>query len=102
MDELNVEAMDEIINDLGTNYKKDEEVLEKILKEVNSIAFDISNSKDNEKLFPYIKKATKAIYLSRGGEGLKNRTEGSLSSSYENILETLRNDIIKNGLRRLR
>lgn len=102
MDESNVEMIDKIANDLGANYRKDEEVLVEILEEVSSIAFDISNNKDKEKLFPYIKKATKAIYLCRGSEGLQSRGEGSISNSYEDIIEKLRNDIVKNGLRRIK
>ena len=58
--------IDKIIADLGANYKDDKEVLSEILKEVTSIASDISNrQKNDEKLFPYIKKAVKAIYLSK-------------------------------------
>ena len=95
--------IDKIIADLGANYKDDEEVLSEILEEVCSIASDISNRPVNDiKLFPYIKKATKAIYLSRGAEGLESRNEGSISSSYEDIMEKLRNDIIKSGLRRIK
>lgn len=96
-------SIDKIIDDLGVNYKDDEEVLNEILEEVSSIASDISNRPANDvKLFPYIKKATKAIYLTRGAEGLTSRGEGSISSSYEDIIEKLRNDIIKSGLRRIR
>ena len=95
--------VDKIISDLEANYKDDKEVLIEILEEVNSIASDISNRpKDDVKLFPYIKKATKAIYLSRGAEGLISRNEGSISSSYEDIIDKLRNDIIKSGLRRIK
>lgn len=96
--------IDKIIKDLGPNYsKEDNEVLNEILEEVSSIASDISNrQKNDEKLFPYIKKAVKAIYLSRGTEGLTSRGEGSISSSYEDIMEKLRNDIIKSGLRRIK
>ena len=95
--------IEKIIADLGANYKDDKEVLEEMLEEVSSIASDISNrSKDDTKLFPYIKKATKAIYLSRGSEGLISRNEGSISTSFEDIIEKLRNDIIKSGLRRIK
>lgn len=96
--------LEKIIEDLGANYKDDDrEVLKNILEEVNSIASNISNRKtDDEKLFPYIKKAVKGIYLNRGAEGLTSRNEGSISSSYEDIVDKLRNDIIKNGLRRLK
>lgn len=96
-------SIDKIVADLGANYKEDEEVLTDILEEVSSIASDISNrQKNDEKLFPYIKKATKAIYLSRGSEGLSSRNEGSISTSFEDIIEKLRNDIIKSGLRRIK
>lgn len=95
--------IDKIIADLGANYKDDKEVLEEILEEVSSIASDISNrQKDDTKLFPYIKKATKAVYLARGAEGMTGRGEGAISSSYEDIMEKLRNNIIKSGLRRLK
>ena len=95
--------IDKIIADLGANYKDDKEVLNEILEEVSSIASDISNrQKNDEKLYPYIKKATKAIYLTRGAEGLQSRGEGSMSSSFEDIIDKLRNDIVKNGLRRLK
>lgn len=95
--------IDKIIADLGSNYNDDKAVLEEILEEVSSIASDISNRQEyDEKLFPYIKKATKAIYLSRGAEGLTSRNEGSISTSYEDIIDKLRNDIIKSGLRRIK
>lgn len=94
--------IDKIIDDLGANYQDDEEVLREILEEVNSIAFDISNNKNKDKLFPYVKKAAKAIYLCRGGEGLTSRNDGSISNSFEDIIEKLRNDIIKSGLRRFK
>lgn len=93
-----------IIVDLGANYREeDKEVLEEILVEVTSIASDISNrAKDDEKLFPYIKKAVKAEYLARGTEGLTSRSEGSMSSLFEDIIDKLRNNIIKSGLRRIK
>lgn len=96
------EDIDKIIDDLGANYRNDKEVLQDILEEVSSIASDISNNKNAEKLFPYIKKATKAVYLCRGGEGLQSRNDGSISNSFEDIIDKLRNDIIKNGLRRFK
>lgn len=96
--------IDKIIADLGANYKvEDKEVLEDILEQVSSIASDISNRpKDDEKLFPYIKKTVKAEYLARGAEGLTSRNEGSMSSSFEDIIDKLRNNIIKSGLRRIK
>ena len=102
MEETKREDIDKIIDDLGANYLRDEEVLKEILEEVNSIAFSISNNKDRSQLFPHVKKAVKAIYLTRGAEGLQSRGEGSISSSYEDIIDKLRNDIIKSGLRRIK
>ena len=97
------ENIDKIIADLGANYKNDKDVLEDILEQVTSIASDISNrQKDDEKLFPYIKKAVKAEYLAWGAEGLTSRNEGSMSSSFEDIVDKLRNNIIKSGLRRIK
>lgn len=102
MEETKRKNIDKIIADLGANYRDDNEVLQEILEEVNSIAFDISNNKDTEKLFPYVKKAVKAIYLCRGGEGLTSRNDGSISNSFEDIIDKLRNDIIRSGLRRIK
>lgn len=96
--------LEKIIEDLGANYRdNDREVLKDILEEVSSIASNISNrKKDDEKLFPYIKKAVKSIYLTRGAEGLVSQSESGISSSFEDIVDKLRNDIVKNGLRRLK
>ena len=97
------ENIDKIIADLGANYKNDKDVLEDILEQVSSIASNISNrTEDDKKLFPYIKKAVKAEYLARGAEGLTNRSEGSMSSSFEDTIDKLRNNIIKSGLRRIK
>lgn len=95
--------IDKIIADLGPNYKNDKDVLEDILEQVTSIASDISNrQKDDKKLYPYIKKAVKAEYIARGAEGQSSRSEGSVSSSFEDIIDKLRNNIIKSGLRRIK
>ncbi len=94
--------LDKIIADLGANYRGDKDVLEDILEEISSIAFDISNNKNETQLFSYIKKAVKATYIRRGVEGMTSSGEGGESYSYEDITERLRSDIIKNGLRRLK
>ena len=97
------ENIDKIIADLGANYNNDKDVLEDILEQVSSIASNISNrTEDDKKLFPYIKKAVKAEYLARGAEGLTNRSEGNMSSSFEDTIDKLRNNIIKSGLRRIK
>lgn len=95
--------IEKIIDDLGANYRNDEEVLQDIVNEITSIASNISNREtSDEKLYPYIKKAVKAMYLCRGAEGLKSKSESGISDSFEDIIDTLRNDIIKNGLRRIK
>ena len=100
--------LNKIQNRLGANYIEDtDDVLEDIIEDftaiaVDSIAFDISNNSDKDKLFPYVKKAVKAIYFARGSEGLQSHSVGSMSYSYEDIIDKLRNDIIKSGLRRLK
>lgn len=97
------EKIFKITEDLGANYRGDEEVLQDIFEEVSSIASDISNRKaDDEKLFPYIKKATKATYLCRGAEGVKSKSESGVTETFDDIVENLRNNIVKNGLRRLK
>lgn len=90
-----------IIEDLGANYKEDQQVLEDILNEVSSIASNISNrDKEDEMLYPYIKTAVKSIYLARGGEGLNSINESGKSLSFNDSIDKMRNDIIKAGLRR--
>lgn len=100
---INRNNIDKIKSDLGANYREeDEKVLEDILEEISSIAFNISNNRNKEELFPYIKTAVKSTYLCRGAEGLQNINESGKSSSFEDIINKLRNDIIKNRLRRLK
>ena len=89
---------------LGANYVENtDEVLKRIIEEIVSIACDISKREsDDEKLFPYISKAVRAEYLTRGAEGLLSNTEGSISNSFEDIIDKMRSNIIKNGVRRLK
>ena len=91
-----------IINDLGSNYQGEQQIINDIYTEISSIASNISNLEPNDKrLYPHIKKAVKAEYLARGAEGLKSRSEGSISSSFDDIIERLKLDIIQSGLRRV-
>lgn len=92
-----------IIEDLGANYRGDDIVLRDIIDEVSSIASDISNRKiTDKKLYPYIKTAVKSIYLARGGEGVSSINESGKSLTFDDAIEKMRNDIVKNGLRRLK
>ena len=97
--------LEEIINDLADNYKNDEGVLQNILDEATTIALSISNRsnsvKNVEELSSYIKDYTEAKYLLRGSEGLNSLNEGGVSSSFRDIREKMRNDIIKDGKRLL-
>lgn len=93
-----------IIADLGANYKaSDSEVLDEIITEVQNIASNIShtNASSNGALIPYMTQAVKAMYLTRGAEGLNSRGEGSISNGFQDIIQKLRNDIVTNGLRRV-
>lgn len=96
------EVINEIIGELGANYSaEDSAVISNIYDDIVTIATDISNLEStDDRLYPYIKKAIKSEYLSRGADGLNSRSEGSISASYQDITNTLRNDIIKGGLRR--
>ncbi len=89
---------------LGANYVENtDEVLKKLIEEITSIACDISNRECNdEKLFPYISKAVRSEYLTRGAEGLLSNVEGSISNSFEDIVDKMRSNMIKNGVRRLK
>ncbi len=88
---------------LGVNYiENTDEVLKEMIEEITPIACHISNRECNdEKLFPYISKAVRSEYLTRGAEGLLSRAEGSESSQFEDIVERMRSNIVRNGVRRL-
>ena len=89
---------------LGANYVENtDDVLQEIINEITSIACDISNRKENDqKIVSYIKQAVISEYNCRGAEGLLSRNEGSISSSFEDVIDKMRTNIIKNGVRRIR
>ena len=96
--------LEEIINELGDNYNSsDESVLEAILEEVTANALTISNRQNNIEnqvlLKQEIKACVKGIYLQRGAEGLNSLSERGISSNFNDCMEKMRNDIIKNGKR---
>lgn len=99
------EILNNIISDLADNYKNDEEVLRGILNDTITNALFLSNRKNTDDniriLSPEIKKATKGIYLQRGGEGTKGISEMGTSNTFENPLEELEKDIVRNGKRRV-
>ena len=91
-----------IKENLGANYIEDSSnVIIDLIDDFSSIACDVSNrKKDDKKLEPYIKKAVISEYMQRGADGMNSRSEGSISSAYYDIVEKLRKDIIRNGLRK--
>lgn len=101
--EDNTEIIEGIEKELGANYKtSDKDILRKIYARLLFIASDVTNRKENDKkLIPYVEQATISTYLRRGKEGSSSSSEGSESDSFIDIEEKLRNDLIKNGLRRL-
>lgn len=94
--------MFEIIKrDLAENYRKDDKVLLDLIDEVTAIALSLSNNR-LEEVQPYIVRCVKAEYLARGGEGLKSLSSGGKSLSFDDNIEKMRNNIIKDGKRRIK
>lgn len=97
--------INEIINELGDNYNSDDRsVLEEILEEITTNALTISNCENSAKNIEYLKReiktCVKGIYLQRGSEGLENLSQSGINSSFNDCMDKLRNDIIRNGKRR--
>lgn len=98
---MNIEI---IQRDLGANYRDDEEELAEIFEQVYSLASSFSNQsriKENRAFDLIVSKAIKAIYLSRGAEGISSKTEGSITTSFNNAINEMKNDIITLGLRKV-
>ena len=105
--------LQEIIDDLAENFRTgDDEILADILEGVTNDALLMSNryvkagteeGKEAQTivLASNIKKATKSIYLQRGVEDVKRNSQSGLSNSYDNVMETMLNDIIKQNKRLL-
>lgn len=93
-----------IKNRLSVNYiEGTDDVIVDLIKDLTSKASDITNlKKDDERLIPYVKGAVTAEYIQRGVEGMLLRSEGGISSSFYDIVERMRNDLIKNRLRRFK
>lgn len=101
-----MEEIEKIKRQLGVNFRNDEEVLKDILEEMYSVALNSSHREETEKnkklLFPYVKEAVISEYLRRGNEGMQSRNEGSISTTYTDIVKKMKSDIVENGLRRLK
>lgn len=97
--------LDRVIRDLADNYdKSDERILEDLIEEVTTTALSISNRSDsvmNRNILALeISNAVKSLYIIRGGEGLNSLNESGKSSSFNDVIKKLRNDIIKNNKRK--
>ena len=105
--------LQEVINDLAENFRYgDDNILADILEGVADDALLMSNrhykavteaDRDAQLtiLASNIKKATKAIYLQRGVEDVKSNSQSGLSNTYESVMETMLNDIIRQNKRLL-
>ena len=96
--------LQEIKDRLGANFVSgDDNVLLDIIDDMTLIASNTTNREITDtKLEPYVKKAVISEYLRRGDEGSKSSSEGSLSTSYDDIENKLRKDLVRNGLRLLK
>ena len=94
--------LEEIINELGAYYSdKDIEVLENIIDEVSANALSLSNQETTDNLVLEIKQCVKSIYLRRGTEHDKSLSANGESSTYTDPYQELRDNIVKNGKRRI-
>ena len=100
------QLIQQIIADLGENYRNDNTVLETIVVEPVNDALYISNRRFLADqgvqigiLAPDIRKAVKSIYLQRGSEDTVSKSELGISSSYDDVKDRLRRDIIKGNKR---
>lgn len=91
---------EQIIADLGSNYRaEDTLLLDYLIEDVSSQALFISNRKTTNGLEFEIKEAIKTIYLRRGTEDVKSLSESGRNSTYQDAIEKLRIDIVSNGKR---
>ena len=97
--------LEDIKERLAENYRDDEDVLSSLIEEATTVALSVSNRQNTIEnvtiLKPYIENCVIAGYLNRGGEGLKSLNESGKSSSFKDPKEEMRNNIIKDGLRRI-
>lgn len=94
---------EEIIADLGNNYRaSDEDVLENLIADISSNALFISNQKNTNNLKLEIKETVKSIYLQRGTEDVSSLSESGRNATYKDAINELRKNIINNGKRRIR
>jgi len=94
-DENKTKMLERLKKDISVNFKSgDDSILSDFIDDYISIASDNSNrSEDDKKLYPYVYEAVKEAYLRRGDEGSSSSTEGSLSTSYLDIVDKLKKDV---------
>lgn len=95
--------------DLDSNYRNDD-VIDVLFEEVLNDALFISNRTKLYETNPEeqltllssnIRKCVKAIYLQRGSEDVAANSLNGISNTYDNAIDTMKKDIIKQGKRRL-
>ena len=101
------DIFEETVADLGANFKStDSEVLSNLLTDVINDALSMANRSESEAsitaLKSNIKKAVKAIYLQRGVEDVRSNSVGGLSNTYEDVMDMMLRDIIRQNKRLLR
>lgn len=98
--------LEEIKRDLADNYANDDSVLKDIIEDMTENALSISNRVKNQKnidlLKSNIKKAVKTVYLQRGKEDVKSDSMAGISSAYDQAIETMTKDIIRQNKRLLK
>lgn len=112
------ELLESIITDLGANFRSgDNMVLEALLDETIGDALRVSNrrfkvsfdeetgeygeglSKQLTVLSGNIRRCVKSLYLQRGAEDTASQSQSGLSSTYDDAVQRMRDDIIKSGKR---
>ena len=106
------ELLERIKADLGANfYDGDEAILSSILSDVIEDSLLMSNREAKASssqtaregqlkiLASNIKKAVKTVYLQRGIEDVKSNSQSGLSNTYEDAMETMLKDIIRQNKR---
>lgn len=98
-DEIKRKILDNVTRNLADNYRDDVDTLREIIDNVSCMALSISNRKSLSTLEPEIGQCVIAEYLRRGAEGSSSISESGHSISFEDNIEKMRNNIIKNGKR---
>lgn len=105
---------EQIVRDLGVNFNsEDGNVLHDLIDDVVEDALIMSNrdarattetAKEAQVtvLASNIKKAVKTLYLQRGIEDVKSNSQSGLSNTYDDAMESMLRDIVRQNKRVLR